>query len=166
MVSEFGGDVGSSSRLDDPMSTTFTFSSADGSAVSIDSSSDDALDVLGFLSSTQEQVGRWRREAVVQARSQGRSWAEIGAALGMSRQAAWEQFSSDVDAMLEEIHERSGLGEDEAMKLANDEIRAMRSEGRQRADRQFADRRGPERVRKRRHRTRRTGRSCPTSRSG
>lgn len=115
------------------MTTTFTHSPGDGSSVSIDSPSGDALDVLGALSSTTEQVTRWRREAVTQARLQGRSWAQIGAALGMSRQAAWEQFSADVEAMLDEIRERADLSEDEGMQLANDEIRAMRSERRQQA---------------------------------
>lgn len=117
------------------MTTTFTHKPGDGSTVSINSASDDALDLLGLLSSTQEQVARWRREAVARARRQDRSWSEIGAALGISRQAAWEQFSADVEAMLDEVHDKSGLTEDEAMQLANDEIKKMRAERRERADR-------------------------------
>lgn len=34
-------------------------------------------------------------EAVQQARRQGVTWAEIGKALGVSRQSAWERFSVD-----------------------------------------------------------------------
>lgn len=34
-------------------------------------------------------------EAVRLARQQGVTWAEIGTALGVSRQAAWERFSVD-----------------------------------------------------------------------
>ena len=34
-------------------------------------------------------------QTVEDARQQGCSWAEIGQALGMSKQAAWERFSGD-----------------------------------------------------------------------
>ncbi|MGI9016975.1 MAG: hypothetical protein ACR2HR_07720 [Euzebya sp.] len=116
------------------MTTTFTYSPGDGSSVSIDSPSGDALDVLGALSSMTEQITRWRRQAVAHARIQGRSWAEIGAALGMSRQAAWEQFSADIDTMLDEIRDQSDLAEAEAVALANDEIRQMRVDRRKQAE--------------------------------
>ena len=33
------------------------------------------------------------RDAVERAREQGHTWAEIGGALGISRQAAWERFA-------------------------------------------------------------------------
>jgi hypothetical protein len=33
-----------------------------------------------------------RCACVAEARRQGKSWADIGAALGVSRQAAWERF--------------------------------------------------------------------------
>jgi hypothetical protein len=35
------------------------------------------------------------RHAVIEARRRGHSWAEIGAGLGISRQAAWERFKHD-----------------------------------------------------------------------
>jgi hypothetical protein len=35
------------------------------------------------------------REAVALAREQGRTWDDIGRSLGVSRQAAWERFSTD-----------------------------------------------------------------------
>ncbi len=35
------------------------------------------------------------RRAVMLARQQGISWERIGKALGVSRQAAWERFSSE-----------------------------------------------------------------------
>lgn len=114
------------------MKRTLTHEAADGSTVSVSSASDDALGVLAAIAASARQVAHWRLEAVTQAREQGRSWAEIGEALGMSKQAAWEQFSEDVGEMLLRIRERSGLDEDEAMQLAKQEIRAMRAERRAR----------------------------------
>jgi hypothetical protein len=35
------------------------------------------------------------REAVEAARSTGATWTEIAAALGVTRQAAWERFATD-----------------------------------------------------------------------
>ena len=46
-----------------------------------------AIDVLDFK----------RRELVRECRARGRSWADIGEALGVSRQTAWEKYSSPED---------------------------------------------------------------------
>ncbi|WP_341721281.1 hypothetical protein QQG74_18850 [Micromonospora sp. FIMYZ51] len=52
------------------------------------------LQALGVLA----HVERWQQallgQAVAEARTAGRSWAEIGAALGVSKQSAHERFSS------------------------------------------------------------------------
>ena len=56
-------------------------------------------DVLGKLSlivQTGAQVDRFLVEWVHLARSRKLSWAEIGKALGVSRQAAWERFAREV----------------------------------------------------------------------
>ena len=45
----------------------------------------------------------------------GHSWAEIGEALGGSRQ---EQFNADITEMLDDIAGRSRLSEEEAMQIA------------------------------------------------
>ena len=42
-------------------------------------------------------VEKLQRHLVYQAREGGESWTEIGEALGVSRQAAWERFSSPPD---------------------------------------------------------------------
>jgi hypothetical protein len=39
-------------------------------------------------------VDKMQRELVRQARDAGRSWTEIGASLGISRQSAWERFAA------------------------------------------------------------------------
>jgi hypothetical protein len=40
-------------------------------------------------------VNKLIRQTVEDAREQGCSWAEIGQALGMSKQSAWERFSGE-----------------------------------------------------------------------
>ena len=40
-------------------------------------------------------VDKLQRDLVRQAREAGRSWTEIGEALGVSRQSAWQRFSTD-----------------------------------------------------------------------
>jgi DNA-directed RNA polymerase specialized sigma24 family protein len=55
-------------------------------------------DPLRAIAGIREGLGNldeWQRKAVEAAREQGRSWDEIGAACGVSRQAAWERFSKD-----------------------------------------------------------------------
>ena len=42
-------------------------------------------------------VGKLQRDLVRRARDGGRTWTEIGEALGVSRQAAWERYSSPPD---------------------------------------------------------------------
>lgn len=58
---------------------------------------DDPLRVIAGLSEGTKNLQKWQRKAVRTARKQGRTWDEIGAALGVSRQAAWERFSTLVD---------------------------------------------------------------------
>jgi len=40
-----------------------------------------------------DEVERALREAVHRARDAGYSWAEVGEALGMTKQSAWERFA-------------------------------------------------------------------------
>jgi len=42
-------------------------------------------------------LDKLQRQLVLQARSAGRSWTEIGDALGVSKQSAWQRFSSPPD---------------------------------------------------------------------
>ena len=55
------------------------------------------LDRLPLISATDAQVDRHLRDSVGQIRARHISYAEIGKALGVSRQAAWERFSRVVD---------------------------------------------------------------------
>ena len=58
----------------------------------------DALARLPLVAATSGQVDRYLREWVSEIRTRHLSYAEIGKALGVSRQAAWERFSRVVDA--------------------------------------------------------------------
>jgi hypothetical protein len=56
-----------------------------------------------------------RQLAVRTARSAGASWSEIGAALGVSKQAAWEAQNRWIDQQVEEHRQTCyGLNEAEA----------------------------------------------------
>jgi len=69
-------------------------------------------EVLGKLSMivrTGAQVDQFLLEWVQLARSRTLSWAEIGRALGISRQAAWERFARDMPD-LEDPHTRTDAG--------------------------------------------------------
>jgi hypothetical protein len=56
---------------------------------------DDPLRVISGISDGAKALAKWQRKAVNVARKQGSTWDEIGAAAGVSRQAAWERFSTD-----------------------------------------------------------------------
>lgn len=62
------------------------------------------MDDTADLSTLAEAVDRVRtgearvRELVARARANGRSWGEIGIALGVSRQAARERFAEKIRA--------------------------------------------------------------------
>jgi hypothetical protein len=55
----------------------------------------DPLKLLGGLGAGTRSLERWQRKAVDAARAQGMTWEAIGKASGISRQAAWERFSTE-----------------------------------------------------------------------
>ena len=66
-----------------------------------------------------------------EARRAGATWDQIGDALGMSRQGAWEYFAKRAqDRLAESAALSEDLSEDEAMQLAVEEVRAVRRERR------------------------------------
>src|SRR6476646_6542460 len=58
----------------------------------------DMLARLPLIAATATQVDRYLRAWVARIRERHISYAEIGKALGVSRQAAWERFSRVVDS--------------------------------------------------------------------
>lgn len=57
------------------------------------------LSNLPLISQTAEQVADFLVEWVQLARARKISWAEIGKAMGVSRQAAWERFAQRVEEL-------------------------------------------------------------------
>jgi len=84
------------------------------------------LDALRELARSELELDELRRRQVVEARHAGATWEDIGDALGMSRQSAWEYFAKRAGDRLKASAQRNDLSEDEAMELANDEVRAAR----------------------------------------
>lgn len=70
----------------------------DGFAPPWESMSDaEVLSTLPLIAQTADQVSDFLVEWVELARSRKLSWAEIGKAMGVSRQAAWERFAQRVE---------------------------------------------------------------------
>lgn len=58
-------------------------------------SDDDLLATLPKVAALSAQVDHQLDHSVAHARSRGITWTRIGAALGMTRQSAWERFSGE-----------------------------------------------------------------------
>lgn len=58
-------------------------------------SDDDLLATLPKVAALSAQVDHQLADSVTHARSRGITWTRIGAALGMTRQSAWERFSGE-----------------------------------------------------------------------
>jgi hypothetical protein len=56
-------------------------------------SDDEVLQGLPLIAASAANIEAGLRERVNDLRDRGVSWARIGAALGMTRQSAWERFS-------------------------------------------------------------------------
>ncbi|MGH8972484.1 MAG: hypothetical protein ACRD0C_04690 [Acidimicrobiia bacterium] len=56
---------------------------------------DDPLAVIRGITAGTKSLEPTLRQAVAVARRQRRTWEEIGQALGVTRQTAWERFSTD-----------------------------------------------------------------------
>jgi hypothetical protein len=90
--------------------------------------SEDPLIQLRGLRAATRQLDVWQREAIARARQCGASWAEIGDALGVTKQAAWSLYNADVRDALEAARSRSPLSDEEAQRLADEERSRLRSE--------------------------------------
>jgi hypothetical protein len=67
----------------------------------------DPIEILGAVASFQRYFKAIEREAIQAARAQGRTWNEIGNAVGKTRQAVWESAKSrDVERLITEGRSR------------------------------------------------------------
>lgn len=97
------------------------------SVFDVDVLSQDPLDALGELSRAGFELETLLRDRVAAARRQGATWEEIGDRLGMTRQAAWEYYTRDVRRILDEsVESPEELTEEEALRLATDEVAEIR----------------------------------------
>ena len=87
----------------------------------------DPLDALRELARFDHELQQLRRGQVRAARAVGTSWESIGAALGMTRQSAWEQYSRDVfDEIATSAAELADLSDEDALSMAVNEVKAVR----------------------------------------
>lgn len=79
------------------IATTKTVSTSDSPVAPWDAemSLDAVLATLGSVAAAGEQAERNLALWVAKARSLGATWSQIGQALGMARQSAWERFSGE-----------------------------------------------------------------------
>ena len=69
-----------------------------------------------MLTESELELDRIRSEKVIAARAAGASWQQIGDALGVTRQSAWESFTAATRAALSaNIDANSTLAEDDAV---------------------------------------------------
>ncbi len=87
----------------------------------------DPLEALRELARSEPELERLRRDKVLAARSAGATWEQVGNALGVSRQSAWEYFTARVrEDLAANVKANAELSEDEAMQMAVDEVRSVR----------------------------------------
>jgi hypothetical protein len=95
--------------------------------VAAESLSTEPLEALRELAEGEVELDRLRLDRVRAARERGASWEEIGAALGMSKQSAWEYFTRRSRAEIAtNAAENEDLTEVDAMSLAAGEVRQIR----------------------------------------
>ncbi|HUF16162.1 MAG TPA: hypothetical protein VMQ46_09750 [Acidimicrobiia bacterium] len=95
--------------------------------INIDSLPTEPLDALQELSRAGAELETLVREQVAAARTKGATWEEIGERLGVSRQAAWEYYTRDARRIINESANRGEmLGEDDALRLATEEVAGIR----------------------------------------
>jgi len=73
---------------------------ARGALAEVDAS---ALDSLPANARIVRLLTGWRWFVMQQAREEGASWAEIGDALGMSRQSAWEWYKRQIEVQEQHV---------------------------------------------------------------
>lgn len=98
-----------------------------GAIVTAEQLPQDPLSALRVLTESEHELERIRRQQVIAARAAGASWQQIGDALGVTRQSAWESFTAATRAALAaNVDANSTLAEGDAVDLAVDEVRAVR----------------------------------------
>lgn len=79
------------------------------------------------LSRADAELEARRRQRVEAARRRGATWDQIGESLGTSRQSAWEYYTRQTRRVLNETAASANLDEDEAMRVATEEVSRVRA---------------------------------------
>ena len=88
---------------------------------------EDPLVALRVLADSEVEIDRIRRDRVRAARAAGASWQQIGDALGISRQSAWESYTAGVRTALSlNVDANESLDEAAAIEFAVDDVRSVR----------------------------------------
>jgi len=98
----------------------------DMKVIRVESLPADPLEALRELSRADVELEALRRERVAAARRQGATWDQIGESLGMSRQSAWEYYTRETRRVLDESAAVSDLDEEQAMRVATEEVGRVR----------------------------------------
>jgi hypothetical protein len=83
---------------------------------------EESLELLALGEVIARMAGYGRQLAVRTARAAGASWSQIGAALGTSKQSAWEAHALWIDKQIEQYRENGYEGMDEEYAAA---VRAL-----------------------------------------
>jgi transposase-like protein len=93
----------------------------------------DPLERLRGVRAEEQRLEGEKRRLIAMARQRGASWTEIGEVLGVSKQAAWQQYQQEITAVLDRVRTRGDLDEEEAFALAAQELREVRRQRRRQA---------------------------------
>ena len=88
---------------------------------------DDPIERLRALRVADQEVANWLSDAVGQARQAGRSWAEIGDALGVFAKPPGSCTTAGFAPPSLRLGLRLVCSEEEAQAVADEELRAVRS---------------------------------------
>jgi hypothetical protein len=95
--------------------------------IDVDALPADPLEALGELSRAGSELETLLRDRVAAARRNGATWEDVAERLGISRQAAWEYYTRDARRIINESANRGEmLGEDEALRLATEDVSDIR----------------------------------------
>ena len=95
--------------------------------IAADALSADPLEALRELARSEPELEQLRRDKVLAARAAGATWEQVGNALGVSRQSAWEYFTVRIrEELADNANANAELSEVEAMQMAVDEVRSVR----------------------------------------
>lgn len=88
----------------------------------------DPLDALREITRSETELDRLRRDCIRAARTAGATWDQIGAALGVTRQSAWEHYSREPWATATARATANGAiaSEDDTLDVAVNEVKAVR----------------------------------------